>query len=58
MATAAPNSGLPMLYNQLEPLNSGQHGKLKIRRLSGVPALANTHAIPLTIDEFGLAQRH
>lgn len=58
MATAAPNSGLPMLYNQLEPLNSGQHGKLKIRRMSGVPALANTHAIPLTIDEFGLAQRH
>jgi hypothetical protein len=58
MATAAPNSGLPMLYDQLEPLNSGQHAKLKIRRMSGIPQLAQTHAIPLTIDEFGLAQRH
>ncbi|HVF83187.1 MAG TPA: SapC family protein [Sphingomicrobium sp.] len=58
MATAAPNSGLPMLYNQLEPLNSGQHSKLKIRRMSGIPQLSQTHAIPLTIDEFGLAQRH
>jgi hypothetical protein len=58
MATAAPNSGLPLLYNQLEPLNSGQHSKLKIRRMTGVPQLGQTHAIPLTIDEFGLAQRH
>jgi SapC len=58
MATAAPNSGLPMLYDQLEPLNSGQHSKMKIRRMTGIPQLAQTHAVPLTIDEFGLAQRH
>ena len=58
MATAAPNAGLPMLYNQLEPLNSAAHSKFKIRRMAGIKQLGQTHAIPLTIDEFALAQRH
>lgn len=58
MATAAPNSGLPLLYNQLEPLNSQQHGNARVRRLNKVPEMATIHAVPLTIDEFALAQRH
>ena len=33
MATAAPNTQLPLLYNSLEPLNSNQHGKARVRRL-------------------------
>nr|WP_314445344.1 SapC family protein [uncultured Sphingomonas sp.] len=58
MASAAPNTGLPLLYTQLEPISSQQHGKLKVRGLPALPAVANVHAIPLTVDEFGLAQRH
>jgi hypothetical protein len=56
MATAAPNA-LPLLYNQLEPLSSQQHGALKVRGLEALPALAATHAIPVTVDEFSVAQR-
>ena len=58
MATAAPTSGLPLLYKQLEPLNSQQHGNARVRRLTQIPELGNVHAVPLTIDEFALAQRH
>ena len=57
MATAAPTA-LPFLYNQLEPLNSNVHGKLHVRGLDRLPALATAHAVPVTIDEFALAQRH
>ena len=58
MASAAPNTGLPLLYSELEPISSQQHGKMKVRGLDALPAVANVHAIPLTVDEFALAQRH
>ncbi|UUR08789.1 SapC family protein [Sphingomonas glaciei] len=58
MASAAPNTGLPLLYTQLEPVSSQQHGTMKVRGLQALPAAANVHAIPLTVDEFALAQRH
>jgi len=58
MATAAPNQSLPLLYSQLEPLNSNQHGKWKIRRLDKSPNMANVHAVPATVEEFPLLQRH
>jgi hypothetical protein len=58
MASAAPTSGLPLLYTQLEPISSQQHGTLKVRGLQALPAVANVHAVPLTVDEFALAQRH
>ena len=57
MATQAPNM-LPLLYNALEPLNRNVHGELRVRRVDGVPRVAAAHAIPLTVDEFSLAQRH
>lgn len=57
MASQAPTP-LPLLYNNLEPLNRNVHGDFKIRRTGGLPALASIHAIPLTVDEFALAQRH
>src|SRR6476469_7585070 len=57
MATAAPTA-LPILYNQLEPLNSQAHGTLKVRGIETLPALSQIHAIPLTVDEFSSAQRH
>ncbi|GAA4040049.1 SapC family protein [Sphingomonas rosea] len=58
MASAAPNSGLPLLYNSLEPVSSQQHGAMKVKGIEALPALARNHAIPVTVDEFALAQRH
>lgn len=58
MATAAPNQGLPLFYNALEPLNLEQHGKMKVRGVTSMPELGRTHAVPLTVDEFALVQRH
>ncbi|MEO6226187.1 MAG: SapC family protein [Sphingomicrobium sp.] len=58
MATAAPNHNLPLLYNALEPLNVTQHGKMKVRKLLKMAQVSKAHAIPVTVDEFTLAQRH
>ena len=58
MATAAPTQSLPLFYNAIEPLNLDQHGKMKVRGITGMPELGRTHAIPLTVDEFTLVQRH
>ena len=58
MATAAPNQTLPLFYSSLEALNATQHGKMKIRRLQKSEMMAKTHAIPATVDEFALLQRH
>jgi SapC len=58
MATAAPTQELPLFYNALEPLNSGQHGNMKIRRIEKAPIIGATHAVPVTVDEFALLQRH
>jgi hypothetical protein len=59
MATQAPNAApLPLLYNSLEALNSGQHGKLKLKKSFALPNIGQTHAIPVTVEEFTLVQRH
>lgn len=58
MATAAPNQSLPLLYNELQPLNTNQHGNWKIRRLDKSPNMAKVHAVPATVEEFPLLQRH
>ena len=58
MATAAPTQSLPLFYNGIEPLNLDQHGALKVRRLTSVPEFGQTHAVPLTVDEFTLVQRN
>lgn len=58
MATQAPNAAaLPLLYSGIEPLNSGQHGKMRLRRKIKAAQVANTHAIPVTADEFTVVQR-
>ena len=57
MASQAPNT-LPLLYDGLEPLNRNAHGNFKVRKVDGIPRVAQAHAIPLTVDEFALAQRH
>jgi hypothetical protein len=58
MATAAPKMNLPLFYNAVEPLNVAQHGKMKVRPVLRMAQIAKTHAIPLTVDEFTLVQRH
>ena len=58
MATAAPNQSLPLFYSSLEALNATQHGKMRIRRLVRSNVMATAHAIPATVDEFALLQRH
>lgn len=54
---SAPQS-LPLFYNTLEPLSSDAHGGFKVRPAEGATFLVNQHAIPLTVDEFPMAQRH
>lgn len=54
---SAPNPSLPIFYNDLVPLNSNEHAKLKIRPVDAAPFLKDQHAVPLTIDEFVSAQR-
>lgn len=58
MATAAPTNSLPLFYEALEPLNLNQHGKMKLRRVDQNPAMGANHAVPATVDEFTLLQRH
>jgi hypothetical protein len=58
MATAAPSQNLPLFYKTIEPLNVTQHGKMKVRTVPVSQEIAHTHAIPLTVDEFMLVQRH
>jgi hypothetical protein len=58
MATPAPNQNLPLFYNAVEPLNVTQHGKMKVRKLLKMSQMAKVHAIPVTVDEFTLVQRH
>jgi len=56
MATSPP-ANLPLFYKNLQPLASALHGKLKAKNTDKAPYLAATHAVPLTIDEFTIAQR-
>jgi hypothetical protein len=58
MATAAPTQNLPLFYSAIEPLNLDQHGKMKVRGITSMPEVGHTHAVPLTVDEFTLVQRH
>ena len=55
---ASEPQGLPLFYNNLEPLSSEAHAKFKLRPANGAKFLINQHAIPLTVDEFSLAQRN
>lgn len=48
---------LPLFYDSLAPLSSQLHPKHKIRNRSVFPEARKTHAIPLTVDEFVMAQR-
>ena len=57
MASVPEASGLPMLYQDLVPLSSQEHAKWKVRPLASLDFIKNIHAVPLTVDEFPVAQR-
>ncbi|MCW1430059.1 SapC family protein [Novosphingobium sp. JCM 18896] len=58
MASAPQNSTLPLFYNDLAPLNRGDHAGWHSRGTDRAPWLVGQHAIPLTVEEFPMAQRH
>ena len=53
-----PQSQLPLFYKDLMPLNSRDHANWRARTVEKASWLAGQHAIPLTVEEFPLAQRH
>jgi hypothetical protein len=55
---SAPQNQLPLFYNALEPLSSEAHANFKMRQLTQAKYLVGQHAIPITVDEFPLVQRH
>lgn len=57
MATA-PKPGLPLFYNDLEPLSSNVHGAWKTRTLESAAFLSKVHAVPVMVEEFMQVQRH
>jgi hypothetical protein len=58
MASAPQQSQLPLFYNALEPLSSEAHANFKVRQSDRAPFLAGQHAVPVTVDEFTMVQRH
>jgi hypothetical protein len=57
MASAPQAQNLPLFYNDLIPLSSIDHAAYKGRAMENLAIMANTHAMPLTVEEFIVAQR-
>ncbi len=58
MASAPAPENLPLFYKQLEPLSTNNHANYRARPAEKAPFLHATHAVPVTVDEFVLAQRY
>ena len=58
MASAPQNANLPIFYKDLAPLNRQDHAGWHSRPTDRAPWLVGQHAIPLTVEEFPMAQRH
>ncbi|NVE94080.1 SapC family protein [Altererythrobacter lutimaris] len=54
---SAPQMNLPLFYKDLLPLNSRDHKSWKCKTFDSAAFIAETHAVPVTIDEFVDAQR-
>lgn len=57
MASAPKPVSMPLFYNDLVPLSSSEHGSWRTRSTDQAKWLVGNHAIPLTVEEFPLAQR-
>ncbi|ANU07717.1 SapC family protein [Paraurantiacibacter namhicola] len=55
---SAPQANLPLFYNDLTPLNSRDHAEWRSRTTDRAKWVVNQHALPLTVEEFPLAQRN
>lgn len=55
---SAPQSQLPLFYNDLIPLSSEQHAKFSLRPVDSAPWLVAQHAVPVTVEEFPMVQRN
>ncbi len=58
MATAPNANALPLFYNDLAPISSKDHENWHARTSDRATWLVGQHAVPLTVEEFPLAQRH
>ena len=58
MATAPAPAPLPLFYNDLAPLSSEDHAGWNSRPTDKASWLVGQHAVPLTVEEFPMAQRH
>lgn len=58
MANAGQANALPLLYNDLMPLSSQEHAGHHVRPIANATFFKEVHAVPLTVEEFILAQRH
>ena len=58
MASVPQAQGLPLLYSDLVPLSSADHGAWRMRQMDSLAFIAGVHAVPITTDEFAMAQRH
>lgn len=54
---STPTNNLPLFYKDLMPLNMRDHDGWRSRSLDSVDWLVGQHAVPLTVEEFPLAQR-
>ncbi len=57
-STPANAQSLPLFYNSLTPLSSQLHPSHGLKARENLAFARGTHAIPITVDEFALAQRH
>lgn len=58
MASQPQASQLPLFYNSLVPLSSQMHPDHGLKPLGNMAFARNSHAIPVTVDEFLMVQRH
>lgn len=55
---SAPQPQLPLFYKDLMPLNSRDHKGWKVQQFESAAFIGQTHAVPVTVDEFIDTQRH
>ena len=56
---SAPQNSMPLLYTELVPLSTQEHGGWKARQAADWAIIKGHHAFPLTVEEFIMAsQRH
>ena len=58
MATNPEQGVLPVLYSGLEPITKEKHGNLHFTNMKTMPFATKAHAVPVTVEEIPLLQRH